>query len=157
MVNGSTPQLECLGVQRASDTAGKAGAVQKDAGALVFPRAQVGLVVVLVHLEVALLAEPLIAVLPVLVGKQLDRLFQVGDVVLVRHERAVRTAPVVGSALDGSLAGGRAEHTRPPREQPRHVGGDQMFRVVGIVKLHPLTGKVEFNLTGMRCAHKIQR
>ena len=38
---------------------------------------------------------------------------------LVGQEGPVRTAPVVRPALDGSLAGGGAEDTRPPRQQPR--------------------------------------
>ena len=55
-------------------------------------------------------------------------------VVLVGHERTVAAAPVIGPARHGALTRRRAEHTRPPRQQPRHIGGDQMFGVVRVVE-----------------------
>ena len=111
IVSGSTPRLSALVCSAQPMPPAKPGPVQEDAGALVLSGPQVGFAVVLVHLEVALAAQTLRPELPVLVGQRLDRVVEAGAVVVVGQERAVRAAPVVGSALDRALAG-RACRTR---------------------------------------------
>ena len=96
MVSGSTPSLSALLCSAQPMPPAKPGPVQEDAGALVLSGPQVRLAVVLVHLEVALAAQPLVAELPVVVGQLLDRVVESGDVVVVGHERAVAAAAVVG-------------------------------------------------------------
>ena len=49
------------------------------------------------------------------------------------------------------MAGRRAEDARPRREQPGHVGGDQMFVIRGVGERVPLPREVEGDL-GLRGA-----
>ena len=76
-------------MQRAADSGRETRAVQEDAGALVFARAQVRFTVVLVHLQVALSAEALFAELPVHGCQLLDGVVEPGAVYVVGQERTV--------------------------------------------------------------------
>ena len=58
-------------------------------------------------------AQTLVAELPILVGQLLDGVVELGDVVVVGHERAVATAAVVGTVRDRALTGGCAEDAGP--------------------------------------------
>ena len=142
-------QLLRLEVQRTADAALEAGPVEEDAGALVLSGAQVGLVVILVHLEIAPAAQALFPELPILVRQLLHRSIEPLAVVLVGQERAVRAAAVNGPTLDGALTPRRAENARTPRQQPSQIGGDHVLGIVGVVELHPFTGEIQLDLAGM--------
>ena len=156
IVSGGTPSLRALLCSAQPTPPAKPGPVQEDARVLVLAGAVLGLAVVLVEFQIALAAQALFAELPVVVGQLLHRVVQAGAVVVVGQERTVRAAPVVRAALDRALAGRRAEHTRPSRQQPGQVRRDQMLGIVGVVELHPFAGEVQFDLLSrfrMRIRH----
>ena len=102
-------------MQGAADRPVESGAVQEDARALVLAGPQLRFTVVLVGFQIALAAQAPVAVLPVGIGQRLDDVVEMGAVVVVGQERAVAAAAVVGTALDGALAGGGAERATSPR------------------------------------------
>ena len=67
-------------------------------------------------------------------------------VLVVTQERPVRTTPRLGLGGVDAVAGRGAEDARPPREQPRHVRGDEVLVVSGVGERVPLAREVERNL-----------
>lgn len=144
----------------------KPGRLRKMHAPLVAASAQGRLVLEVVLLEIALLAESLRHQLPVLRREMSHCGVQLGAIVVVRQERAVRAASVVRPAGDDALARGRAEHAGPAGEQPRQVGGDDVLAVVRVDELHPFAREIEGHFggrdllvcgTGHTCCHRTRR
>ena len=60
----------------------------------------------------------------------------------------MRAAAVVRALADDALACRRAEHAGPVREQPRHIGGNEVLGVVGVEEFDPLAREIEVDLRG---------
>ena len=73
----------------------------------------------------------LVPELPISRGQLADGRVKACPIVTVAEEGAVRTAAIVGTALNRATAGRCAEHARPSPEQPGEVCGDQMFNCPG--------------------------
>src|SRR5437764_10214848 len=111
-------------VQRATGPGFEAGPVQEDARTVDPPGAALAVLGLGDAAFQALLAE-----LPLVVGERPGEFLDPLLVGLLRIERAVRAASVVGAVLHDSLAAG-AEYAGPRREQPGEVDPEDLLRVV---------------------------
>src|SRR6478672_10013690 len=127
-------------MQSAALSGGEAGPVEEDAGTV----EPAGPALAVLDLADAAL-EPLLAVLPLVVGQLPGELLHPLLVRLLGVEGAMRATAIVSAVLDDALAAG-AEDARPGRQQPGQVDPEDLVLVIGIDELDPLTRKIQRHL-----------